>query len=412
MPYAPVAPLLFRLNESPPHIAVAYQPVGKGDARFPRIAHRRRCRGIGNADYQIGVNRMLPGQLRAHLLPGGVHQRPVHHAVRARKVNPFKDAEGAVARRRALIHRRMDAVRPDYHHFPRRQLLDELGLQMIQSAGFGRRYPAVFQPAQAQRTDAQRVAGRNHRLRRQQRQRKRPFHTLHPVKQPLRPGRPRRIHQQMGNHFRVGSSLKNAAVFRLQPFPQRRRIDDVAVVRHGQSPVAAGNQQRLGIARFAGPGSGIARMADGQRAGQPVNAAVGESLGDQPHPGMRLQAAGVSSSHAGRFLPPVLQGKQPDRRQRSAVRPRRIQPDYPAFLAGMVQARMGQSGGAQAAGQPGSQHNGDILPKDGGLRGDNLIFVISAPHRYSGPSNRHIGYLNRHTGYSNRHSGASRNPEP
>ena len=281
---------------------------------------------------------MLPRQLGAHFLPGGVHQPPVHHAVGPGEVNPFKDAQRPPAPAGGRVKFRMDAGAADDHHFPRFQLPVEFRLQMVQSAGFRGYGPApAGQPSEAQRAYAQRVAGRDDRIGRQQCQRVGPLQHPHPGKNPFRPGGAGRIRQQVGDDLRVGGRLKGAMPRRPQLFPQFRRVDDVAVVRHRQRPVQALHQQRLGVAVVAGAGGGVAGMADGQPAGQPVDRAAPESFRHQPHPGVNADLPViVRRGHPRRFLPPVLEGEQANGGRRGRVAARRVYAHHAALLAETV----------------------------------------------------------------------------
>ena len=382
--HAPVAALLFRLNKSAPHIAVPHQAVGEGDARFLGKAHSGGGGRIGDADNQVGIGGVLAGQAGAHLLAGAVHQAAVHHAVGAGEVDPFKDAEGAAARRRrvigvairAVVHCRMDAVGADGNHLAGFQFADEIGLQVVQGAGFGGGNPAavVGQAAQAEGANAQGIAGRNQQFGRQQRQGKGAFHPLHSVAKAFRPGGAGGVGEEMGDDFGVGAGGEVAAAFRLQALAQQGGVDDVAVVGHRQVAVFAINQQGLRVAGMAGAGGGVAGMADGEVSRQPVQVAVGKGFGNEAHTGVDPQAAGgVGSSHAGRFLAPVLEGKEAHRRQGSAVGAGRKDADDAAGFPGAVVPRLVATvKGWPGKGRPGTAAGGGGMGR--GRRHSGIVF--------------------------------------
>ena len=102
--------------------------------------------------------------------------------------------------------------------------------------------------------------------------------------------------------------------------PQRQAVGQVAVVRDRQAARVEFGEQRLHVAQDGRAGGGVADMADGGRAGQPLDRrGAGEMIADEAEPPLRVEPRAVERYDAGRLLAPVLQGVQPERGDRGGV---------------------------------------------------------------------------------------------
>ena len=94
--------------------------------------------------------------------------------------------------------------------------------------------------------------------------------------------------------------------------PELARVDEVAVVRHRNLAVGAIDEEGLRVVEAALAGRRVARVPDGQMAGEPLERGFVERVGDVPHRARRAHALAVGRDDAGAFLPTVLQGVQPE----------------------------------------------------------------------------------------------------
>ncbi len=114
----------------------------------------------------------------------------------------------------------------------------------------------------------------------------------------------------MDDHFAVRGGLKNRAAA-LQPFAQLGEVDQVAVVRDGQSAAGVLDHQRLAILERGRALGGVAVVADRQGAFQALDHLAVEDVRDQAHPAMADQRLAVGRDDSSRLLSPMLQRVQP-----------------------------------------------------------------------------------------------------
>ena len=89
-------------------------------------------------------------------------------------------------------------------------------------------------------------------------------------------------------------------------------VDQVAVVAEGDLVAAGPAGDGLGVLPDARPGGGVAGVADGEVAGQPVEHPVVEHRRDETGVLDGDQLGAVGHRHAGGLLAAVLQGEQPE----------------------------------------------------------------------------------------------------
>ena len=83
-------------------------------------------------------------------------------------------------------------------------------------------------------------------------------------------------------------------------------VDEIAVVPDGDLAAEVLLEQRLGVARQARSGGGIAIVADACLAGEAVQHVAGEHFGDQAHTDVRGQFAVIAHGDARGLLPTML----------------------------------------------------------------------------------------------------------
>ena len=113
----------------------------------------------------------------------------------------------------------------------------------------------------------------------------------------------------MQDNFTIAGGLKNGAL-PFQPFPKRKRIDEIPVVDKGDSSVVANalHDNRLRIALAAISGRGVSRMADRVAAFEAFEDVFGEHIGNIAHRLVREYLVAVRRGNACALLSPMLQG--------------------------------------------------------------------------------------------------------
>ena len=101
---------------------------------------------------------------------------------------------------------------------------------------------------------------------------------------------------------------------------QREEVGQVAVVGDREAAGIEIGEHRLHVAQDGLAGGGVARMADGRHAGQPLDhLAPREGVAHEPEPALGMKAAAVEGDDAGGLLAAMLQGVQPERRDGGGV---------------------------------------------------------------------------------------------
>ena len=102
---------------------------------------------------------------------------------------------------------------------------------------------------------------------------------------------------------------------------QRQAVGEIAVVPDGKAAAVEFGEQRLHVAQDGLAGGRIAHMADCRHAGQAVDHLVpGESVADEPHSPLGMEALAVKGNDAGGFLAAMLERMQSKCSDRGGVR--------------------------------------------------------------------------------------------
>ena len=196
----------------------------------------------------------------------------------------------------------------------------KLGADDVEGAGLRGEDRRAFEVAEHQRPDAERVAHADHLLRRQADQRERALEPRQRVdqlldEQPRAAGR-----DEMEDRLGVGGRGEDRAAA-LQFALHGQGVGDVAVVGDGEAAGGQFGEERLDVAQAAAAGRGVARMADGRFAGQPLQDGLpGEGVADQAGVPLDVELRPVEGHDARRFLAAVLQGVQAESHQGRGVR--------------------------------------------------------------------------------------------
>ena len=96
---------------------------------------------------------------------------------------------------------------------------------------------------------------------------------------------------------------------------ERQRVGEIAVVGDGEAAAGELGEERLDVALDRAAVGGVADVADGAVAGEPVDdRASGEAVADQADMALGVELRAVEGDDAGRFLAAMLEGVQAERR--------------------------------------------------------------------------------------------------
>ncbi len=295
----------------------AHQPHLERDSRFFRITERRGRARIRHRHDDIRDCRRFARERPPMLLADLIHVAAVNLAVGPREIHVLEDA--SLGRRvRERTHRSQPALVDD-DHLARIDFSNIFGAHQVQRAGLRRHDRRAVQIAEYQRTEALRVAHRDHRIFRQHHQRVRAAHLRQCLRHPLRQGRLVRRRDQMNHHLAVRRRLENRAR-RLQPFAQLLEIYNVAVVRERQPAARILDNQRLAVADSRRASRRVAVMPNRAGAFELLDDRAVEDVGDQTHPAMRDQRLAVRRHDSRRLLPAMLLRVEPEVREVGRLR--------------------------------------------------------------------------------------------
>src|SRR5437899_2118598 len=165
---AEVTDALLGLDERAPDVVVADQPHLVTGPRLLRIAEGRARPRVGHRDGDVGLDRMLTGELAPERLAHGVDVAAPQHGVGSREVDVLEHAMLPLGRREGAD--RLRARIGDRDDLAGRDFALELRLDEVERARLGRHHPGVAEPAQAERSESAGVTDGVHRVRSQDHQ--------------------------------------------------------------------------------------------------------------------------------------------------------------------------------------------------------------------------------------------------
>jgi hypothetical protein len=147
---------------------------------------------------------------------------------------------------------------------------------------------------------------------------------------------------QVQDRLRVGRRGEDGA-FLLQHALHGHGVGDVAVMGDGEAPLGELGEEGLHVAQARAAGGGVARVADGAAARQPIDdGLLGEGVADQADMALDVELGAVIGDDARRLLAAVLERMQAERDDGRRVLPAE-DPEHPAFVVEMV-VRLGGHG--------------------------------------------------------------------
>ncbi len=306
---------LLGLDKGTAYISIFHKRGPVGNPGFHGISQSGGVARFGDAHDQIRLHGRILRQTAAGVDPGMVDADAVEGGVRPGEINIFEDTSGLPARvREAHAAVRLDAVPRDRHNLARLHIPDELRPDGRQRAGFRSQDIGIVLPADAERPEPEGIPRPDHLARTHDHQRIRARELLHGLHHRLLDvlRTDPRAGDQIGDHLRIDGCLENGPVIR-QFAPEFGRIEQIAVMGQGQSPLDIVQNQRLRIFTAAAAGRGIAHMAHANVAVKGLQRLRPKDLVAQPHAlvdaDRPLGAAGIADRDAAALLPPVLEGK-------------------------------------------------------------------------------------------------------
>ena len=315
------------LDERPAHVAVADHALAVRQTRPLGESGRRGRAGIGHRHDEVGVDRVLHGQLHTHQAPRLVEAAALHVGVRAGEVDEFEHAQ-----RRCRVrepHRYGRAARLQDDELARLHVAHVLGADDVEARGLGAQDPAALlvvapqpgrltggfgrrQPAQHERPESEWIAdaddsplveddegigapdGRQHAAQR-----------IDEIGRLI-------VGEQRGQELRVRARGQAGATAR-QPGQQVAGVHEIAVVADREGATRTEAKCRLGVLPDRRTGRRVAAVGDRQAAAQPRQAAFVEHRRDEAEVLVEHQLLAVAHRDAGRLLAAVLQREQAER---------------------------------------------------------------------------------------------------
>ena len=193
------------------------------------------------------------------------------------------------------------------------------GADDVERAGFRGEDRSAVELADHQRTDAERVARADELLVGEADEGVGAFERAQPFDETVDETVAARARHEMQDDLGVAGRLHQRAVVH-ELAAQRQAIGEIAVVADGEAAAVELGEQRLHVAQDGLAGGRIAHMADRRHAGQAVDhLAAGESVADEPHPPLGMEALAVEGDDAGGFLTAMLERMQAERGDRGGV---------------------------------------------------------------------------------------------
>ena len=255
------------IEEGAPDVMVADEGRVVGDARFLAEAERGVVAGVGHGDDEVGLDGVEAGQFAAHVRAHRADVDALERAVGPREIDVLEDAEAELVLRHEGLDR-AQAVFVDDDDFARLDVADELRAgDDVEGAAFAREQPRAVDLADAERTEAERVAHADDFALAHQDEGKGALHLAERLDEDAVAEAVGRLGHEVEDDLAVDRGLEDGALG-FQFVAQEVGVDQVAVVADGDLAARAIDDDGLGVFERAGAGGGIADVADGARAGQ------------------------------------------------------------------------------------------------------------------------------------------------
>src|SRR5439155_2000687 len=174
----------------------------------------------------------LVGEDLAHPLARRIHRDAAEPARGRGEIHVLEDAEPAALVRREVRDRDGPAI-VDAQHLAGRDIAHELRADRVERARLARDQPRAALSTEAQRANAERIADRIERGRREEDERPRAHERRQRMRDALVPAGPRRVRDRLRDDLGVGGGDEADALVR-KPVAYLAGVDAVAVVPDGR----------------------------------------------------------------------------------------------------------------------------------------------------------------------------------
>ena len=242
--------LLAGLDEGAADVGVLDDSLFIWYARFLGITNRRVDARFGNADNHVGVDRAGAGKDTSSLLARLVHAYAVDGGVAAGEIDVLKNADRVFfvgeIRAKAVIALLTLAVDDD--DLAGLNVADELSAAGVKRSAFACHHHRAVVFAEAERTEAVRIAGGDDLARTHHQQRIGALYTAHCLDHRFLDAvdAQTRARYQVTDDLAVDGRLKNSAAL-LQLTPDLNRVSQVAVVGNGYGAFDITHNKRLRV---------------------------------------------------------------------------------------------------------------------------------------------------------------------
>ena len=283
--------------------------------RLLGVADRGRDPRVGDRDDDVGRDGALAGELPAEGLPHLVDVAAVDPAVGPGEVDVLEHAVVRVARERAD---RLHAPLAQRDDLPWLDLTLVARVDQVERAGLRGDHEGVTDPAEDERTEAPRIAGRDDPVLGQEDERVGPPHLTERVDDPPEEHLLLRGRDQVDDDLAVDRRLEDRPT-RLELRAQLLGVHQVPVVGDPERALRPLDDEGLAVLEHGRPARRIAVVADREPPLEPRQHVLPEDLGNVPHPPVADERLAIGGDDAGGLLATVLQGVQCEVRQRSGL---------------------------------------------------------------------------------------------
>ena len=324
---------LIGLDESAADVAVLDEGFLVGNAGVASVADGGRSGGVRQPNDHIGVDGGLLRELGSHSLAHHVQPVTLDFAVGSGEVNQLEEAQRVVLGNAGAMTEQ--PISTDLDNLAWLDFTLECRADGHQCRRLRRNHPVGPNPAKAQRPNSQRVAhgkelGIGHHC-----EAERSYHPGHGVPDFLGDGDAGRTGDHPGEDLGIGCSLEELPLL-LQFQAEGERVGEVAIVRDGQFTEVTLDTHRASVADAVRAGSGVARVADGEVAGEILQVLLIERLRDEPEAGVAGNVMAIGRRDTGALLSPMLQRVEREERDARHILTGSIDAEHPTFFMRFV----------------------------------------------------------------------------
>ena len=269
-----------------------------------REAERRRHARIGDRHDDVGFDRRLSREFRAHHLANIVYGLAVHDRIRPGEINIFEDAGARGPRRKWL--QAVDPFAGDNDDLAISDIAHKTRADDVERAGFRGENVASVELAKDERPDSQWIAGADQLLVAKRNERISSLDRAQGLDEPVDEVQTPAAGNEMKDSLGVGGRLIDRAALH-KIVAQRQPIGEIAIVRDGEPARIKFGEKRLNIAQNGLARRRITHVPDGRPAGQPLDRrCLGEMIADKTKSALGIESLTVEGHDSRGLLAAML----------------------------------------------------------------------------------------------------------